>query len=205
MTINEPKPNGWLTNIATDDINNVYFLRVKLVDGTPNSELPIAGDTGGIAVSVTEHTACIDVTPVLTVHATYVANDFVGTTNTAMTFANCARVNGGTGTVIGVVLVDFALQSIAGELWLFDTAPAGLPADSAPFTITDADAARCIGVIPFSTYFASVLNSVSPVGNLTFAFQCLPASRSLYGAFVTRGAPAYASGDLTFRLRVLQD
>jgi hypothetical protein len=150
------------------------------------------------------HTACIDVVPTLTVHATYVSGDYVGESGVPMTFANSARVNNGTGVIVGAVLVDYALQSVAGELWLFDTAPTP-PNDSAAWTITDANAARCLGIVPFTTYYASALNSVCPVGGLTIAFQTLAASKAIYGCFVTRGAPAYASGDLTFRLRVLQD
>jgi len=147
----------------------------------------------------------IDVVPTLTVHATYVANDYVGTNNVAMTFADAARVLAGSGIVIAAELVDYVVASVAAELWLFDTAPAGLGLDSAAFTITDADAARCIGVVPFSTYYASALNSVSPVGNLTLGFTCLAGSQNIYGALVTRGAPAYAaSGDVRVRLHIMQ-
>ena len=159
----------------------------------------------GNPLSIGEHTAVVDVTPTLTVAGAYAANDFVGTSATPMTFAGCARVNAGTGLIYRVELVDYAKQSIAGELWLFNTAPAGLPADNAAFTITDADAKQCIGVVSFNTYYASALNSVSPVGNLTIGFKCLAGSMDLYGVFVTRGAPTYATGDLTFRLICVQD
>ena len=155
--------------------------------------------------SIGEHTAAVDVTPTLTIAGAYAANDFVGTSATAMTFAGCARVDGGYGMIYHVELVDYAKQSIAGELWLFNTAPAGLPVDNAAFTITDAAAKQCIGVVPFNTYYASALNSVSPVGNLTIGFKCLAGSMDLYGVFVTRGAPTYATGDLTFRLICVQD
>jgi hypothetical protein len=150
------------------------------------------------------HTPSVDATPVLTVHANYVAGDYVGTSGVAIIFANAARVAGGTGVVFGALLIDFALQSQAGELWLFDQAPTP-PVDSAAWSISDADAAKCIGVIPFSTYYASALNAVSPVGNLTIGFKCAAGSRDIYGCFVTRGTPAYADGDITFRLRISQD
>ncbi len=173
-------------------------------------KITLDGETVGLSAgennlgAVGGHTACIDVVPTLTVHATYATGDYVGTSATPMTFTNAARVNAGTGIIVGAVLIDYAIQSIAGELWLFDTAITP-PNDSAAWSISDADAARCLGVIPFNTYYASALNSVCPIGGLTIAFQTLPASKNIYGCFVTRGAPAYASGDLTFRLRVLQD
>ena len=147
----------------------------------------------------------IDVVPTLTVHATYVSGDFVGTDHTSMEFAAAARATGLTGTITSAVLIDKGVLAQPGELWLFDTAPAGLGHDSDAFTITDADAARCIGVIPFATYYASALNSVSngllPNGGLDFK----AAATSIFGCYVTRGAPAYADGDLLFRLFVRQD
>jgi hypothetical protein len=150
------------------------------------------------------HTACGDVVISMTTHANYVAGDFIGVDATPLSFAGCARVNAGTGMVVGDILIDYALQSIAGELWLFD-ATVTPPSDSAAWTISDADSVKCIGVIPFNTYYASALNSVCPVGNLTIPFKCGAGATTLFGCFVTRGAPTYASGDLTVRLRVIQD
>lgn len=151
------------------------------------------------------------VTPVLTVHATYVAGDYVGTSGAAMEFENCApgistSGGGGGGLVVGARLIDAAVQSIAAELWIFDSAVTP-PADSAAWTISDDDAKKLICVIPFSTYYASALNSISegnPSGGAA-RFQCASDSTSLYGCLVTRGAPTYASGDLTVRLTVLPD
>lgn len=145
----------------------------------------------------------ITVTPTLTVHAGYVAGDFVGTSTVPMTFAAAARVPGGTGFIISAVLVDYAGQSVQGELWLF-SGTVTPPADSAAWTIADADALKCIGVIPFATYYASALNCVSQWSG-QIGFKCGNGSIDLYGCFVTRGAPAYASGDISFRLMFTQD
>ncbi len=136
------------------------------------------------------------------------ANDFVGTDHTMITFAGCARILGGTGLIIGAELVDGDLQSVAGELWLYDTLTA-LEAgadDNAAFTITDAVAKTCIAVIPFSTYYASALNSVSfGVPAFSIPFVCGSASKDLYGTFVTRGAPTYTTNVPYFRLFIIQD
>ena len=143
--------------------------------------------------------------PVLTVAANYVANDYVGTNSVPMTFANCARVVGGSGYIISALLVDYALQSVSTELWLF-SATVTPPLDSAAWTITDAHSALCIGVIPFTTYYASAVNSVS-MGTINnpIGFVCAAASQDLYGCLVTRGAPAYASLDLTVKLGIMQN
>jgi hypothetical protein len=100
--------------------------------------------------------------------------------------------------------VDYALQNMSIELWLFTVAVTP-PADNAAWTITDAHCLTCIGVIPFSTYYASALNSVSPAPNVGIAFNCAAADTALYGALVTRGAGTWASLDVTVSLVILQD
>ena len=152
---------------------------------------------GGKSITIT-------VTPTLSVAASYVANDYIGTSDTPMTFAAAALTAGGSGLIVSAILVDYALQSVAGELWLFDTTIT-TPSDSAAWSITDAMAKTCVGVIPFSTYYASALNSISHGDLLPRAFKCASGSTSLFGAFVTRGAPSYSTGDLTFRLTIMYD
>ena len=147
--------------------------------------------------------------PVLTVAASYVTGDYVGTSGVAMIFTGCAPVNGGAGWVLGAKLIDKnAANLTAGELWLFTTAVTP-PADSAAWTISDADAANLVVVIPFAAadYFASALNSTvdgRPV-NGPKRYVCASGSTNLYGCFVTRGSPTYASLDLLFILSLLQD
>jgi hypothetical protein len=163
---------------------------------------------GGLEV-VGGCTVIVNGTCAMTTAGTYAANDYVGVNGTAITFSGCAGENGGGGLIPRVVLVDYALQSKAGELWLFDALPAGLPNDSAAITLTDA--ANCIGIIPFSTYYAagsagSAGYSVSPgVPSAPISFKCSADSKALYGVFVTRDAPVYASNDVIFRLSILQD
>jgi len=159
-----------------------------------SSELHL-GQVGGEGITVT-------VTPTLSVAGAYVANDFVGTSATAMTFANAARVAGGSGVIESAVLVDGDLQSVDAELWLFDTAVTP-PNDNAAWTISDAHALTCIGVIVFDTYYASALNSVGVANGLNIAFSAI--ATSIYGCLVTRGAPTYTSGKLSVRLSILQD
>ena len=155
---------------------------------------------GGARLGGTDlHT--VSVTPVLTVAATYVSGDYVGTSLVPMTFADVVCTNGRSGYVVGCLIVDDAAQSSAnGELWLFDTTFTA-PADSAPWTVSDAVLKTCIGVIPFATYYASAANSTA-VGVLanSLAFKCGESVNDIYGAYVVRGTPAYASLDLTFRL-----
>lgn len=177
-----------LSSSASSNIGNVGLLA---------GEAHI-GQVGGNATTITN-------APALTVHANYATGDFVGTSGVPITFTGCARVNAGTGLITSCMLIDYALQSVSGELWLFDSIVTP-PADSAAWSLSDADMATCIGIIAFNTYYASALNSISfgiPASPINF--KCGASVKELYGCFVTRGSPTYASGDLTFRLSVLQD
>ena len=155
------------------------------------------GEVGGNTITVT-------VTPTLTVAGAYISGDFVGTSATAGIIANAARVAGKGGVLESVSVIDGDLQSVAGELWLFDTAVTP-PADNAAWTISDADAATVIpgGVIAFSTYYASALNSVAVAKGVGLSYTC-PVT-SLYFVWVTRGAPTYTSGKLSFRFNFMRD
>jgi len=155
--------------------------------------------------SVGGHTIVSIVTPTLSVGATYVANDYVGTDHTPMSFT-LARVNAGSGVIVGATLIDYAVASVAAELWLF-SATLDMGHDSDAFSLTDAQALTCIGVIPFSTYYASALNSIStgtiPNGGLPFV--CGAGVKTIFGCLVTRGAPAYTNGLVSVRLAALAD
>ena len=156
-----------------------------------------AGAIGG-------HTIAVAFTPVLTVAGAYIAGDYVGTSGTT-TAITAARVNAGSGWVISARLIDYALQSASLECWLFNAAITP-PADNAAWTLSDADMLKLVCVIPFSTYYASVLNSTAggaPVAPA--AFVCPASVKTLFPYLVTRGTPTYASLDLTVIFSISQD
>jgi hypothetical protein len=192
---------GNLAEIKTNTDNIPAVGQAAMAASTP---VVIANNQSDVPVVSHNLADEIIVTPTLTVAATYISGDYVGTSGTAMTFSNCARANGGTGTIVGAMLIDHSVEAIAGELWLFD-APVTPPADSAPWSLSGADGAKCIGVIPFTTYYSSVSSSHTFVNDLNIVFKTESDSRNLYGCFVTRGTPDYASGSITFKLRVRQD
>lgn len=184
---------------------SVSITGTPTVSATSGSIILIAGEAhagamGGNYFSIT-------MTPTLSSGSAYVANDFVGTNNTAITFANAARVNGGTGRIMDATLFDYITASVAAELWIFESAPTGVGLDTAAFTITDADDLTCIGVIVFQTYQASALNSHSDgeMKNGSIGFTSGSASRDIFGCLVTRGAPAYTNGLVSVRIGVSQD
>lgn len=171
---------------------------------TESKDMKRADMADGMIVAHSD-VAIISVTPTISSTDAQVSGDYIGTSGVPMTFANVAREAGLSGVIVGALLIDKSSGvGVAGELWLFDTAVTP-PSNSAAWSITDADAAHCLGIIPFSTYYASALNCVSPAAGLSILFQCVAGSKDIYGCFVTRGAPVYENGDLTLVLRVWQD
>lgn len=188
-------------NVIGGNATPVYVANAE----TPGGQAPdvaleagenYVGKVGGPSTSVT-------ITPTIGA-GSYVSGDYVGVSGVSTEVPNCARVNGGSFFVIAAVLLDKAKASVAGELWFFD-APVTPPADSAAWSLSDADMAHCLGVIPFSTYYASALNSISQIDSGRFKFQCTALTKSVWCCFVTRGAPAYSTGDLVIRLFISQD
>lgn len=172
--------------------------------GTASADvISVQGVASGTALPVGGVTLISNVTVAMTTHASYVSGDFVGTDATPLAFTNAVRVSGGTGILQAVRVVDEAVQSVAGELWLFASSVT-CPSDSAAWSISDADAALCVGVVPISTYYASALNSIGQALNLGLPFK-VTTGTTLFGAWVTRGAPTYASNNLVIALKILSD
>lgn len=166
---------------------------------------PVASHPTTISGLVGGFSSVPPVTLSLSTGTNYVTGDYVGLTGVPMEFTNVARNTGGTFYLPGATLFDYAKQGIAGELWLFDQTVTP-PADSSAWTLSAADMSHLISIIPFSTYYTSTVSSNSQ-GHPDYVgpYKCASGVTSVFGCFVTRGSPAYATGNLTFKLNSSQD
>lgn len=134
----------------------------------------------------------------------YTAGDAV-TDNTpaVLVFANASRDAGRTGSIDTLVITGSANVATKPdlELWLFDTAPAAV-ADNAAFAPTDAEALRCVGVIPIPVADWKVGlsgadaagNVVQTIRNIGLIYRTL--TTALYGQLVIRNAYVPVSGEV---------
>lgn len=152
-------------------------------------------------VNAAQASVVLSLTPTLDTNI-FASGDTIATA--VLTFTDAVRGVGMTGTIKKLVLIDKDVQSIAGELWLFDTAVSPAAANAA-HSVSDADAAHCIAVIPFGTYYASALNSVSVSAALSVPFKAAATDTNIYGILVTRGTPTYSASGLVVNLLVAQD
>lgn len=151
------------------------------------------GQTGG-------HSEQIQQTPTITAGA-YAANDAVGG---MLTFANAARIVGGTGSIEDMLIIDDSGQDAELELWLFrDTFTAMV--DNAPWAPSEADLRKLVAVLSTSagTWLAAGTPSVVGITEIK-GFRLV--GTSLFGQLVTKETPTFvATDDLTVILKVWQD
>jgi len=190
---------GTGASIATDDVSNVHFQRIKLVDGTLDSTAAIPGDaTDGLRVNTRGGGLSISQTPTITAGA-YSAKDCVGG---LLTFANAARKSGGKGIINTVTIIDNDDEGAGLELWLFNADPT-VQADNAPMDFSDANMLKCVGVISISSanYYSLADNGATCLRGVGLQFQC--AVTSLFGQLKCIGTPTYTgTNDLTIILGV---
>lgn len=181
-------------------------------------DTPIKADANGNLLTATSQatpgttdrvtvggTAVLTSTPTLSVAGSYATGDYIGPSTTPASFLLVSRVSGYADIVKSLVVIDYVTTAaVALELWLF-SATFVAPTDNAAWTITDAEAATCVGVIPIVTskWYASALNKI--YSDDTLGLVVKPAVTTIFYALVARGTtPTWASGDLTLGLGVLQ-
>ena len=146
----------------------------------------------------------------------YAAGDHVinsTSSPTANAIAGCARINGGSGTIMNAILIDSANMAtpIMPEVWIFDT-PWTPDNDNAAITPADAECATVVAIIQFNTMAVGDATSGAG-GNRVFVsdpiakgFVCGAASTSLFWMLVTRSAfTPVAQEVFTLRLNIVQD
>lgn len=192
--------------IATDDIGSVHFQRIKQAlgpNGTHTADLAgrdIGSGDGAAYVDPRPKVTRIQVSQTTTATA-YEAKDAIGG---LMTFANAARVSGGSIRIEGATLVDEDSQDAAIDLVLF-RASVTAPTDEAAFNPSDAELLDCVGVVSFEAADYSQFNANS-VAHVDTAVTATLAGTSLYGVLVARGTPTYAStSSIHCTLTMVQD
>lgn len=150
----------------------------------------------------------VSATPTLDTNA-YASGDRVGS---VMTFTNAMDDSGGTGTVISVVVLDKAAQGSALSLLLFNDLPTVASADNAAIDISDAEMAKCVGVIPIASgdYVTTASNSVATVRGVNLLVKSTKSAnnlkgKNLFGVLKSGGSPTYAASSLVVSLCIKQD
>lgn len=206
MADNVPITAGSGTNIASDDIGSVQFQRIKLIhgaDGTNDGDvatgnpLPVRRRADTITTTITRPA---DTTA-------YAANDVwadstSSPTTGGFTFSSAARASGGSGLITDVVIVNSGAAALSGELWIFDDSVTAVN-DNAAFALSDADAAKLVGVIPFLTE-AQPSNGVAYLNNVNLQFKAVGSANLRFLVKVKAAYTPINAETLTVRVKVQQ-
>ena len=190
--------NGRLQRIAQRLTSLIALLPGFGTAGTPSANVvSVQGVANGRAAPISLPTlVSVSATPTLDT-AAYASGDCLHTT--VIEFANAVAAAGGCGFVESMIVVDAAIQSQVLELWLFNDTVTPATVNTA-HSISDADAAKCVGVVTSGVYYASALNSVSVAKGVNLSIKLT--GTSLFGILVTRGTPTYAADSLTVTLLI---
>lgn len=220
MADNFPLTPGSGRNAATDQVTysgdsaDVQLVRSVGVTGAEGSktviDLPLDAegksrvashrDYKRIAVSTVDTGAAATRLTIAT--TAYIAGDQV---YSLMTFADAARASGGSGIITGATLLNTpSTGDVIGpyDLVLFRDSGVTLANDNAAFSISGADAAKLVAVIPLAQAIDLGTGRIAQALNIAVPYDCV--GTSLYGALICRAGHSFfnAYTDLTLVLHV---
>ena len=175
--------------------DGTHALRVYTGAATGGSDVHI-GQVGGAAIVAAQ-------TPTITAGA-YSAKDAVGG---KLTFANAARMVGGSGILQAITIICKTGVSAELVLTLFDT-DFTANNDNVGFDPSYADLANCIAkiLIAASDYHTYTTRQVAQIRNLAVPFKLPAVGTSIFGQLMCTGTPTYTATDgLTVKLHIMQD
>ncbi len=126
------------------------------------------------------------------------------TAGAIMTFAGCARVSGGTGTILSAVLLDKGDVGTDYRIHIY-RASVTLASDNTAWSVSDSDQASLIGILTLPSMLDVGANRVSTLANIGLPYDCN--ATSLFVGIEARTANAVyaAATDLNLILTVALD
>jgi hypothetical protein len=218
---------------AADNIGGVSYQRVKLVDGTEGATGNVVlGANGGLQVEGVEtgvplpvRGSSVQVRGSITRPSNtspYSINDNISDSVSApdaQYVDGCARVNGGSGSVVGLLLIDSSNHTTYGDFTVFLFDDAVTPAnDNAIMAVTDADVEnKLISVFELASTPEVPNTGTDAAGNCVYQwrnypergavpFKCAGGSQKLYWLLRVNNAFVPVSGEkFTLVLGICKD
>jgi hypothetical protein len=205
---------------AVDPIGYTASDGVNAVAVTGATPLPVAETTGGAPVSSINPLPVLGAATTVTTTVTrpadtnaYAANDAWADSTSApvsggFTLAAAARAASGSGIITDLVVVSSndPATPLQGEVWVFDGAVTAVN-DNAAFSLSDADAVKLVGVIPFTlvtTTGGGGTNSYAEVQNLSLGFTAVGSANLRFLMKVKNAYVPVSAEALTIRVKIVQ-
>lgn len=186
--------------VATDDVSGAHYQKVKLVDGTADSSTAIPGSGDGLHIKT--HSTIVDLTLSLDT-GIYADGDVLAA---AQELASAVRSNGATGVLQSIYVIDKDDQGMAFDIVVADQTIA-LGTENSPVSISDADAAKILGIISISSgdYVDLVNSQAVTMSGLGLVLKPSGASTSVYIGAISRGTGTYTASGIVLRFGIVQD
>ena len=140
----------------------------------------------------------------------YAANDCMSDSTSAptgggFTLTGAAKRSGLGGIINSIVITNTnpAGTPLQGEVWLFDSGPTAIN-DNAAFALSDADANKLVGVVPFTLATGATNNAMAFLSNLGIGFQCVGSANLRYLIKVIGAYTPASAEQLTVRMNITQ-
>jgi hypothetical protein len=204
VTVYNGNSGGTNYVVATDDITvtpsgpSGHVQYVKLVDGQPDGTDGISGTASGLGVIPRSDVQKLTIAvPGLSTTA-YTAGDQMGT---LMTFPDAARITGGSGTILGVELVDNNVKIGSVDVAFFTDTTTAIPGDNTAFDITvAADRLKLVEIV--SLNYAMSFTSFRFARLMGLSIPYALTATSLYAALISRTTLSAFVGPQTMQLTV---
>jgi hypothetical protein len=209
--------------VACDDISGVFYQRIKLTDGTPDSEQYIPGTSGfGLYVDVRRlpsgdadfvrtkgYFSMPSVSFTRPANTTaYAVNDAISDSTSApfvggFVFRNVVDGNNRHGIITDAIVVtnNDPATLLQGEMFIFNSSIANIN-DNAAFAVSDPHIKSCLGKIPFTLEDVGN-NGFYHAQNLNIGFMSLSGDLRMLVRAKNAYTPASAE-QLTFTIKVME-
>ena len=199
--------------LATAAKQDTIIEDIGEVQESPTSAYSVLGRLKSIATSLAGYLTVVGSSDVVSVAVANTAEAYVGTSTapvcvgTKLTFASSLRVNGGTGIIQTIKLIDTSNTKPALVLLLFnaDMTNGTYTNKSAPVLSTDVS--NCIGFLQINTsdWQSAGGNAFIDI-NPTKLFKGGSGSTTIYGILLTTGSHTFGSANaLTVKLGIMRD
>ena len=151
----------------------------------------------------------VTMTPVVDT-SIYASGDQLGS---LVELTNAMDDSSGTGTIVSVAVLDKASQSSVLSVLIFKDKPVVTSSDNAALNISDAEMAKCLGIVPVASadYVALSACSIATVRNVNLVVGATKSpdnlgGKSLWAILRSGGTPTYTStSDLVLSIGIKQD
>lgn len=207
VTVYNGNTGGTNYTVATDDITisggpagQVQY--VKLADGTPNGTAGIGGTANGLYVTPHQDMQVLTLQVPGNTAAPHAANSQIGT---AISLGSAVRNAGGSGTILGVSLVDDDAVIGSVDVAFFNTTLTTPVANAATFDLTaSADQLKLVEIVSLNYALGFTSFRFSRLMGLNIPYTCV--GTSLVAYLIARTAATFTSTTgLTLNVYVARD